>query len=436
MPILSALAPERDSFVANATFSGTVTVRKSANALTPQEISDYRLAVYRIAQISAKVATDDRGYQWIAGIHGMPQRKCKHGRPAFALWHRPYVQMFEQALQDVVPTAFLPYWNWTRDLAVPQIFLDATWQNPDTGKTEPNPLLGQPMHGGALTKRHPKPAAGLRINRHLVSQALLATDYDAFSADLENPHNNVHGWVGGDMGSIPSAAFDPLFWAHHCFVEYIFCQWQDAHTAAPEPADVTTSDLSPFGVTVDKIWYYKHLGYAYEPAGSEPLALSGVAARGPGAAAANVLRSGAAVASFALENVEPDFNRAELRFEGLTLPEESFELRVFAGAPAADAATPTDANPHYLGSQWFFGHGACVGAPGHCEVVERDIFDLRPKHHYYPVRVRLNVTRRLRALVLQQVSGTLPVVLVAVDPDGKEIAEPGLRFEGLTLVVR
>ena len=163
MPILTALAPERDSFVANATFSGTVTVRKSANALTPQEISDYRLAVHRIAQISAKVATDDRGYQWIAGIHGMPQRKCKHGRPAFALWHRPYVQMFEQALQDVVPTAFLPYWNWTRDLAVPQIYLDRTWKNPDTGKTEPNPLLGQPMHGGALTKRHPK--AGRRLAR-------------------------------------------------------------------------------------------------------------------------------------------------------------------------------------------------------------------------------------------------------------------------------
>jgi tyrosinase len=438
MPILTALAPERDTFIAPRTFSGTVTVRKSANELSAQEIADYRLAVYRIAQISAKVRTDDRGYQWVAGIHGIPQRKCKHGSPAFALWHRPYVQLYEQLLQDVVPTAFVPYWNWTRDLAIPQIFLDATWSNPDTGATEPNPLLSQPMNGGAPTSRRPQPASRLAQNRRLVSQALLATDYDAFSADLENPHNNVHVWVGGDMSSIPTAAYDPLFWSHHCFVEYVFCQWQDAHTAAPQPSDVTNSDLIPFGVTVDQIWIYKKLGYTYKPAAAKPLALSGTSAPGPGAAEANSLHSGATVASFAPDGIEPDFNRAELRFEGLTLPEDSFEVRVFAGAPNADATTPTDDNPAYLGSQFFFGHGECTGAEGHCDVVERDIFDIRPKHHYYPVRVRLNVTRRLRVLLLRERGETdlVPVTLVAVDPDGNEIDEPGLRFEGLTIVVR
>lgn len=440
MPILTALAPERETFAAPKTFSGTVTVRKSANELSAQEIADYRLAVHRIAQISAQVHTDDRGYQWVAGIHGRPQRKCKHGGAAFALWHRPYVQLYEQLLQDVVPGAFVPYWNWTRDLAIPQIFLDATWTNPDSGATEPNPLLAQPMNGGAPTRRRPQPARVLAQNRRLVAQALLATDYDAFSADLENPHNNVHGWVGGDMGSIPSAAYDPLFWSHHCFVEYIFCQWQDAHTAAPEPGDVSSADLIPFGVTVDTIWVYKKLGYTYESAAAKPLALNGTSTLGPGAAAANTLRSGATVASFSPDGIELDFNRAEVRFEGLTLPGDSFELRVFAGDAKASAATPTDDNPAYLGSQFFFGHGECTGAEGHCDPVERDIFDVRPRHHYYPVRVRLNVTRRLRALLLRAYEGRasepLPLTLVAVDPDGNELGEPGLRFEGLTIVVR
>lgn len=69
---------------------------------------------------------------------------------------------------------------------------------------------------------------------------------------LEKPHNVIHLAVGGievpqqdndssvapgangDMGENDTAAFDPVFWFHHCFVDLVFWQWQqrNGHTQA------------------------------------------------------------------------------------------------------------------------------------------------------------------------------------------------------------
>jgi len=47
---------------------------------------------------------------------------------------------------------------------------------------------------------------------------------------LEDIHNNIHNWTGGEnaghMGMIPVAAFDPIFWMHHANVDRQFAIWQ------------------------------------------------------------------------------------------------------------------------------------------------------------------------------------------------------------------
>jgi tyrosinase len=443
--VLTAVAPERSTFISPVTVSGTKTIRKSVYASTDQEIQNYRLAVYRIARISKQSVQDNRGYQYIAGIHGLPGGYCKHNSPAFAIWHRPYIQGYEQRLQDAVPETFVPYWDWTTRRAeqegTPSIFTDETWQNPDTGEEEPNPLLSQPkaLINGDPTSRQPQPFSDLVPLRALVQRALLAPDYGSFTFDLENPHNGLHVWVGGDMSQIVYAAYDPLFWSHHAFVEFAFCQWQDAHTDAVPPL-LQPQDFAPFSVTIDDVWDYRKLGYSYLPDNATDLRVAGMPA-GPGAAAANTLRSGVPVASFPLHTLDPDFTRAELRFQGLTPPEDSFAIRVFADLNAADVNTTVDDNPNYLGTRYFFGHGECGGAPGHCEVVPRDIYDLRPTHHYAPVTVRMDITSRLKAFIARRKapsegSGNAPITLVVVGRDGKEIGESGVYFEGLSIVVR
>ncbi|EME44704.1 hypothetical protein DOTSEDRAFT_72233 [Dothistroma septosporum NZE10] len=55
------------------------------------------------------------------------------------------------------------------------------------------------------------------------------------SNSLEGIHNTVHGVAGGPGSSsvsaghmtyLPTAAFDPVFWLHHCNVDRIFAMWQ------------------------------------------------------------------------------------------------------------------------------------------------------------------------------------------------------------------
>jgi tyrosinase len=65
-------------------------------------------------------------------------------------------------------------------------------------------------------------------------------------AALESPHNAMHLAVGGfyqeniynanpiygangDMGDNETAGFDPIFFLHHCFVDYVFWLWQKKH---------------------------------------------------------------------------------------------------------------------------------------------------------------------------------------------------------------
>ena len=65
---------------------------------------------------------------------------------------------------------------------------------------------------------------------------------------LESPHNSIHLAVGGfdvpnvfnaspipgangDMGENDTAGLDPIFFFHHCFIDYVFWQWQKRHNA-------------------------------------------------------------------------------------------------------------------------------------------------------------------------------------------------------------
>ena len=38
-------------------------------------------------------------------------------------------------------------------------------------------------------------------------------------------HNEVHISMGGDMGDVPSAANDAIFYLHHSFIDLIFEKW-------------------------------------------------------------------------------------------------------------------------------------------------------------------------------------------------------------------
>jgi tyrosinase len=143
------------------------------------------------------------------------------------------------------------------------------------------------------------------------------------------------------------------------------------------------------------------------------------------------VKSGATVATFSLDQLEPGFRRAEARFEGLRPPVATYSVRVFADEPNANASTPTDGNPHYLGTQHFYGLGVADVPPD-----PSDPYRLGRASQSARTRVPLNVTKGMRAYLAQAKPQPVPITLVAVDRDGKEIPEPDLDLEGFSIVTK
>lgn len=137
-----------------------------------------------------------------------------------------------------------------------------------------------------------------------VKDCLKVSNYDNFSntrsvrmkeVSLETPHNTIHASIGsvqyfiprkeagnyplasGDMGSVPLAAFDPIFFFHHCFIDKVFWEWQIRHNTTKNLPMVGNSrynistELRPFKKNETEFYTsadspnIESLGYNYGP---------------------------------------------------------------------------------------------------------------------------------------------------------------------------
>jgi tyrosinase len=97
-----------------------------------------------------------------------------------------------------------------------------------------------------------------------VSQVLQLNDFPDFSMQLEQQiHNRVHLWVGGTMGMVPLAAYDPIFWAHHCMIDRLWALWQLHHPGVGPDPSMLADPLPPFPMTVAQTLDITSLGYQY-----------------------------------------------------------------------------------------------------------------------------------------------------------------------------
>ena len=130
------------------------------------------------------------------------------------------------------------------------------------------------------------------------------------------------------------------------------------------------------------------------------------------------------------------FKKAEVRLHKMVQPPTSFTIRVFLNQPDADATTPIQGNDNYAGYLSIFGHGDCIGGPGHCDDQPRGVrlFDRRPPHHNKPYNARLDVTKTARRLITKGASD-LSVHLVVMAPDEKRLSEM-LRLDAVSLTFK
>ncbi len=232
------------------------------------------LRAFSEAMRTLQAISDNRGYNWIAGFHGAPGWFCWHHQQSprtplqarlFLPWHRAYLWWLEQALQDQVPGVSLPWWDWRRDRSVPRAY------RARRGSGEPNPLASSravvPNADPPIrhrTRRQPGANPGSQLpTMDDVASVLDDTDFASFSDRLEQLHDDVHVWVGGDMRQVTTAAYDPLFFAHHCMIDRIWYLWQVRHGNGGVPNALLDLELIPFGKRFRDVLDVQALGYEY-----------------------------------------------------------------------------------------------------------------------------------------------------------------------------
>jgi tyrosinase len=250
--------------VAAGTAPTRLNIRKSVDQLDADELGKLRQAFSLALPLN-----DTRGFEYFAGWHGVSLGWCQHHNELFLPWHRAYLYCLELALQDRVPGVTLPWWDWSTDATIP-----AAYTSDDAGAVT-NELAALPItvfgakaqpNWPTVTSRDPGgfPQVPAPPYRQEWARAMAATNYADFSQRIWQVHDTVHVWVGGTMGQVDWAAYDPVFFAHHANVDRAWRIWQTANPGAGPSTSIIDQPLQVVpAMTVKDTLDVRQLGYEY-----------------------------------------------------------------------------------------------------------------------------------------------------------------------------
>jgi len=150
----------------------------------------------------------------------------------FLPWHRLYIYYFERIVRQVSghPEFTLPYWNYTSSDPAQRGVLPEQFRMPD------DPLYGSlyvATRGSLANSGEPiqKYQTGDQMD---ITDAMLKTSYSTvdsvqgFCRAIDSGiHGRIHVLTGTskDMGAVPYAGQDPLFFVHHANIDRMWASW-------------------------------------------------------------------------------------------------------------------------------------------------------------------------------------------------------------------
>ena len=221
-------------------------------------------------------STNPLSWTYQAAIHGSltgpphpAWNTCEHGSLEFFSWHRMYLYWFERIIrkQSADPSFALPFWNY--ELATERLLPDP-FRSPGTGLYVPDANRGTGWNAGT---------SFLQGSAVSTAGCMPQIPFSSFSSNLEGtPHAAVHnsfGATGGWMGSVPTAAQDPIFYLHHCNIDRLWNAWLAQSAGRSDPLSDktwTTKKFQFFDENGAQVWMtgcdilraQDQLGYSYE----------------------------------------------------------------------------------------------------------------------------------------------------------------------------
>lgn len=205
-------------------------LRKEYRMLTDDERTRFHGAINTLKQ---DTSVEPNKYDAIALLHGGMASFIAHGGAGFLGWHRIYLLIFETALREVDPTVCLPYWDSSIDNQLQDPIDSSVWTPEFFGSLQ-GPVVDGPFanwttpegvqlirNGGSDGELFRSNAIEEILSRTRHQDIITSMESDP-RYDLEFHHAAVHVFVGGAMSQLDTAAFDPIFFMHHAFVDYIW----------------------------------------------------------------------------------------------------------------------------------------------------------------------------------------------------------------------
>ena len=262
-------------FVGVCGASASLERRKEIRELTSEEWDRFAGAVNEF-RLSGR-------WEKIANLHTDPKVwQVAHSdesglQAAFLPWHRVFLRRMEGELQRIDPKVTMPYWNWALDsedpagspVLSPDFFGGSG--DPETSFCVTEGSFSDLSNETCVKRLIPRDSGGFLTLSNLKEVLVENPDYGRFVNTMENGlglHGHLHMFLGGDMARMNSPK-DPLFYAHHAFIDKLWWEWQMMHNELGSPAykGNATAPLYPFEESASDVFSVEDMGYTY----SDPL---------------------------------------------------------------------------------------------------------------------------------------------------------------------